>query len=406
MGLMGAGKSYVAVNRILRMFLEDTNRPIYTNLPIELDALLLDIAPRNPARREAYRERITFAPSVPGEVCEVVNPENGEVVGTFDRLLEFWYFTEPNSVVILDECSDLYSTDQRNERPATMVTYLNHVRHYKEDVYFFLQDASELDPRLRKKVGYVWVLENSTMRNIADVWMLRGLKWPVQFFFTEIYLGTELLSFNGSPYLARCKCRVQQQYTIWPRARGFKNYRSFSATATLPGKATAKESDTCGEFEPGIWPRVRDFFGNSGTLLAMLGGIVTAIWLGIRGVYALAGVNSSDVGGVLGQPVEKGKSNAVPVAVVGDGTNRLAVASVPGVASTNVGPASAAGPVVNRRLVWASGQRARFSDGSTLEVGGTWIDSGRVRVVVALRPCGVECADGESVPWADVLVSR
>ena len=277
-------------------------------------------------------------------------------------------------------------------------------------MYFFLQDASELDPRLRKKIGYVWMLENSTMRNIADVWMLRGLKWPVQFFFCEIYLGTELLSFSGSPYLARCKCRVQQQYTIWPRSRGFKNYRSFSATATLPGKATAKESDTCGEFEPGIWPRVRDFCGNSGTLVAMLGGIATALWLGIKGVYALAGVDSATVGEHL-----YGKTNSV--AVSKSGTNGVDVASerapvVPGARSGDVstngpaGPVAVSGAVVARRLVWATGQRARFSDGSTLEVGGVTTDGGSVRIVRSLRPGGVEWSDGGFSVWADVLVSR
>ena len=123
-GGMGAGKSYIAVNREMRSYLEDSDRPIYTNLPCdgeELDALLLDLRSKT-VRQEVYRRRITFLPVASGQKAvplfedvrrnargEVTNrrlvamkDDDGEVIEA-DVLCEFWLFTRPNAVIFLDE---------------------------------------------------------------------------------------------------------------------------------------------------------------------------------------------------------------------------------------------------------------------------------------------------------------
>lgn len=312
MGLMGAGKSYVAVNKWLLESLRDSGRHVYTNLPCDGDERerLLIHASRNLAKREEMRSRLHFLPHLPGEVvCRIETyrdgdrwavrrldgPENLDKEGRDkgrDLLLEFWYFVEANSVIYLDEVGDLYNTEKRKERPDFLISFINHHRHYKIDLFFFLQDVADIDPQVRRKIQFCYVVTNSTKCNIADWWVLRGFRWPVQFFRVRMILGSKLR--KGDPYMVSER-DPDETYAIWPSSRGFRNYRSFSAASTLPGMKLPSEKDLSTDFDPRLWPKVLNWLGQSSGVLAMAGGLAVALWLGVRGVYAMAGLNSGAI---------------------------------------------------------------------------------------------------------------
>src|ERR1039457_271565 len=176
-GDVGAGKTFCLVHCILPDYIRGTRRPIYTNLPIDGDEFewyLCWLTP-NHALRDQYRERITLAQ--PGQVeafqefyvrrwwiderlagqviprddwpkdvssippgwrlCEsdlpwpadeaeekalLVSDPAFEVfldrrsAGMHDRVAEFWYFSKPNSVIVMDETADLWNALDRKSK--------------------------------------------------------------------------------------------------------------------------------------------------------------------------------------------------------------------------------------------------------------------------------------------------
>jgi len=318
-GLMGAGKSCVAVNKFLADWLENSDRPIYTNLPLrwvgekrhgqvvdginmetgqpaELLELVADLT-RNHAKRQAYMSRIHFLR--PGE--RVPLDENGQPlrylpldddgnpvpgaepveVGPKHGVREFWFFTKPNAVVLLDEVADIWSTEDRKNRPDTLKSYIRHHRHYKDDLYFFFQDKEDIDPDLRRKIQFLWTVRNSTKENIWDHWATRGIRWPVQFFFVKCYLGREVVGMAEDSMKRR---QPQEAWNYWPSRRDFRHYWSFSQAGTLPGKKAASDKQHSTDFDPSVWKRIRGFTNNLAPLLAMLAFVVVLAFMGYQAI--------------------------------------------------------------------------------------------------------------------------
>lgn len=370
-GSVGAGKSYIATNREMRRWLEESDRPIYTNLPINVEEFLCYCS-RSPVTRDKYRRRLHFLHDIEREVFDrkLVKPvgleehpggpvkweevpwpetveemkelrENGcriELIniGKRNMLAEFWYFCKPNAVIFLDELADIYPAvvekDEKQIGPdgkplpqkrvynrQTLRSYINHHRHYKDDLYFFMQNREDVDVQVRRKILYVYYVENMKYRNMFDWWALKGLRWPVQWFRVRIYQGRKVLGKGGDFDVFESIDR----YGMFPTRRGFKNYRSFSAAVGLAGKRKVASADAKSTDLDTVWSRVRSWLAGAWAPLSVLGFIVAAIVAGIRFMYALAGVSSDSI-----NPYFSKSSHTNRVAAAHSTTNSAAATNV------------------------------------------------------------------------------
>ena len=296
-GLPGAGKSYVAVNFFLRDVLVNTNRPIATNLPINIDALINDIVLskgkkfRKPIERkkleDSIRSRITY---LQDEDREVLNQTTGQpTLGddgkplVLNEIRNFWYFTKPNSYIALDESADLFNArNYRESGKSKLQTYINHNRHYKDDLLFIAQSYEDLDKQLRKKFRSIYRVTNSINENIFESrWML-GLKWPIQFFIIRGYI----------PQASRLI--EQDQFKSWPNSRGFANYQSFSKPESIDGKLVAGDDATSSDIgnKKGAF---KMFLQRAKMLFFMLVFFIALIAGGIWFIYELLSIDSSNI---------------------------------------------------------------------------------------------------------------
>jgi hypothetical protein len=377
---MGAGKSYVLVNRFMVDYLRDTNRPIYTNLPINLDAFLAFAAGGKPSLIEAYRERVTIAEHGKAHALDeqgqpILDASTGQP-RQFDRVKEFWRFTEPNSVIILDETADAFNSQAWKERPEELQSYINHHRHYKDDIFLCCQDRDDVDVQIRRKVQYVWLVSNSLTENISEHRLFLGMKWPLQFFMVRCFSGPQVMGKNAAA--TSRVAPINPTMIVWPRQGGFRNYQSFSASTSLPGKKMSKEGQKSGDVGQGLTSQWGAFFGR---IPAMLAGLVGLVGL-VVAVAFMARVYfqnlKSEIGGV--------QSENVATNIVGGVTN---APSVPGVASNR------------ERLVAAFPDRVvsnlrEYRRGDSL--GG--------RGIRAIGWDGVLWDDGTGSPWSVVFPGR
>jgi len=414
-GLMGAGKSNVAVNVWMREALVETNRHIYTNLPLkrvdesdpESDYVLVRQITGNLARRAALMARIhKLVPKmmIPrGEDGKPVSylplgdddlPIEGAErieLGPKHGVREFWYFTRPNAYVFLDEVADIWPTEERQKRPPDMKSYIRHHRHYKDDLFFMFQEAKDIDPDLRGKIQTHFFCKNSKKENMAENWMLRGLKWPVQFFMVEEYNGKSAIQATEE---ARQRLKKQNEvwYMAWPRT--FQTYHSFSQAQSLPGKESASETANSSDFDPRLWPQVKDFVKNLGPLASMAGMIVG---MGVGGYIGLmklldASKQSTAVSG-LSQPASV-KGNGSDQAKAPPGT-RLVELGINGEFQAVKTNASTVQVADRETLLMATARFVRTN--KRLYAKGDPIGGGKLETVLL---DGVVLDDGTSRSWA------
>lgn len=372
-GSVGAGKSFCAVNSLMADVIRNTRRHVYTNLPCDQDELewYLSWLAKSPSLREEYRKRLHFLypgkeeaweeywaePFWLNERKEVVPrdcwPRNAErakgrgwefgekelpwpvdldqeaeyrraghvkrkrSLGLHDRVAEFWFFTEPNAVIFLDETADIFNALKSKDRPETLQSYINHHRHYKDDLYFFMQAVDDIDVQVRRKILYLYYVENMKTVPMFNHWTLRGLRWPIQHFRVRQYLARKVLR-GGQDY---DRFEPLNGWKVWPSRRKYKNYRSFSAAQSLKGKKLPPQGAASTDMDT-PWMRVREWVFNLGQPLAVLGAIGVGIYMGIRFLYALAGLDSTSVGQMMG--LDKATTNGA-VNVTATTTNQSVV---------------------------------------------------------------------------------
>lgn len=340
-GTMGAGKTYFLVNVLMPDFLKKTKRPIWTNLPIELDTFLMRYA-RTPAETTEWRERIKFIDDtiaerdVPILTKEGVPAEkDGKPITEKRRISmirEFWWFTDPNSIVILDETADIWNALEHSGRPTTLQAYIRQHRHYKDDLYFCCQDRDDIDIQVRSKILYVYDVTN--MKNepmVPGMALLRGLRWPVVWFRVRVYLGKKVFGRKGE--LSGFE-PIKPLPAIVPSKKGFACYHSHAAANRLIGKKLPSDKDKNEDMET-VKERILDWIPNLAYPVACLGGAFMAAWLFLQFIWwHQSGFQGPWWKGGRGGAVavkEKPKfavSNSVPVqAVPPTGSNRVDTAS-------------------------------------------------------------------------------
>jgi len=412
-GLMGAGKSYMAVNWLLPRYLLGTGRHVYTNLPIdgaEGERLICSLA-RNPIKQAELRARIHFLPKAVGEVGTVTDEDTGLTAGEHDRLSEFWFFVEPNSVVILDEAADIWPAKEQRTNAPTLLSFINHSRHYKIDLYVFTQHVDDLDPRVRRKIHHTYLVANSVWENMFEHTFFKGMRWPIQFFMVKQYLGPDVI---GMSWRAAKKVATLNSWHIWPRAKGFRHYRSFSEAGKLPGMRRARE-DSESEDLKSVGARV-GMMAEGFWRLTMYGAMaVVGAYMGWRFLYGLlhAGDNHAVDQGLAsafdltnGPPSEGGAGGRAARAGRIAQTNQEVSVVIPGAAPV-LASAVNPGVVGQQKKEVIEPELIRFvTSGYAKTTRGRRIGVGSVVggiTVQRLSIGGVESSEGRQVSWDDLL---
>ena len=278
---MGAGKSCVAVNFIMLDELQHGHRHIYTNLPIYRDRIAHYLASGRRAKAQTFLERIHILENR----LETVRDESGKPIMVpespkpgaplvecrLHMVQSFWRFTRPNSLIIVDEAADIWNARNWKQTQSEagveeneLQSYINHHRHYKDDLYILAQSVTDIDKQIRNKFQYVWVVSNSTKENMFEARWLKGLKWPIQFFKIRIYHPRDL----------REPCEM---YNFFPKRIYFTFYDSFSASHRLPGKALPENSSGSSDHGQSYLKQVSNFRRNIGYILVLGGFLATII---------------------------------------------------------------------------------------------------------------------------------
>lgn len=279
-GLMGAGKSCVAVNFIMLDELQYGSRHIYTNLPIYPERIAHYLASGRRSKAQAFLDRIHLLENrletvrdedgKPLLISESPKPGSPLVECRLNMVQSFWRFTKPNSLILVDEAADIWNARNWKQTQSEagledneLQSYINHHRHYKDDLYILAQSATDIDKQIRNKFQYIWVIANSTKENIFDARWLKGIKWPIQFFKIRIYHPREMKE----------PCEL---YNFFPKKIHFTFYDSFSASHRLPGKALPDKTSASSDHGQSYLKQVSNFRRNIGTLL-IFGGFISAM---------------------------------------------------------------------------------------------------------------------------------
>lgn len=309
-GNMGGGKTYTALHRIMSDYLLNTERPVYTNIPINVPQYLTTLT-RKESQRAKIEARLHF---LKAEVAPVLDAEGQPVKDDKGRpfeackLREFWHHCEPNAVVVLDELGELYNSRDRHSNPELLGYYINQHRHYKDDVYFICQSKLDIDAQVRRKIQYLWRVKNSLKENISEAWWMRGLRWPVQFFIVEKWVCQvgEDLKTSGK--------EAEEVFWVRPNKYGYRSYNSFSASTKLTGKKLAKDEDASSDVNESFARRLRTFWRNAWrpVIVVFLGAV--AAWFFWKGLQKMDAVARGEEVGFWGSTGEKKKKTAPAVA--------------------------------------------------------------------------------------------
>jgi hypothetical protein len=272
---------------------------------------------KSPAKREALQKRLHKLQ--PGEewVEGFKDPETGTEYpgGNRDRVREFWFFTRPNAVIVLDEIADLYPAEggEGVAVPETLARYCRMHRHLKDDFYGFIQHKADLVAKARRLVQTVLVVTNSTRENIFSWWMLKGIKWPIQFFTVRQYVATAVMDLPTLENITGVP--TQETWTVWPNAKGFKCYNSFSAVGFLGWKKPAEGAASTDVKQP-LWWRIAGFVRKSPMLFALCGAVLVAAYIAVTTFRALLDPRTaSTLLGAAAPGVGVTPSNVPPVEV-------------------------------------------------------------------------------------------
>lgn len=316
-GIMGAGKTYVGTNFFIWDELRNGDRHIYTNLPIKPEVIAKDLAGGRPTKRREILERLHIlenkmspvldADGNPIMVPSSEHPNAAMVPLVLNEIQCFWRFTQPNSVIVLDECADWFNA--RNWKAVAdlgmekneLQSYVNHHRHYKDDLYVICQNIEDIDKQIRTKFHHLYRIANSLKENMFEWRFLKGIKWPIQFFKVRVYHPRNLKE-------------EEESFTVWPRAAGFKRYDSFSASERLPGKKMPPKDAASSDFGQSYWKRMSLWLARSWQLVMWMGfgaGLIGGVgWV----VYGLVVMDSNTLATVM-TPTDKNPAHVTGAAM-------------------------------------------------------------------------------------------
>ena len=248
-GKQRAGKTFYCVTLIVK-YLRQSDRNIYTNLPLNPDILCnyaCNGKLKNTALYESYLKRLHVFVNFKNKKrreYRIFKPLNIDFIGVHkiyktqllaqDKIRTFWKITEPNSVIILDEvyqffsATDIFDTTTKELRKE-LLCYSRQHGHFKDDMFLVSHSQHDLDIHIRRGIQRQYVVQNSKYTNMFEgIKWLRGLKYPWQFFLVNAYEYGET--------------ELSDRYVVRPDKIIFKCYNSFSTAETLNKKAVSASS--------------------------------------------------------------------------------------------------------------------------------------------------------------------
>lgn len=270
-GTPGSGKTFSITHVTFKEYALSSNRPIATNLPLNLDKFielhnLGDAAAEKlrkrvillkdrfstawgekaytilPDGREIEREddhaalypnaeikRVRFPlereAQVVGKDREEVSPEN-----KFHEIREFWRFGPSGCVYLIDEIGKYASALDRNKRSKELGTYLQQHRHYHDDIYFLCQNFSQADKQIRDNVERRYICKRSTSERMIKTRFFGTYMYPVLFFM--------LCEVTGDPMSTKDfrNGEISRQWWVFPSKKKYACYNSYSKGDGLSGK--------------------------------------------------------------------------------------------------------------------------------------------------------------------------
>ena len=310
-GLPRNGKSFYCCTRILED-LENTERCIYTNLPVHPDTIARLVATRKNSKTIEYldllegilsRIRVFRKFNTRAELMEFrkKNPlwcnldlhrdhrqdgniiRSGRLLYTMEELAEYWNYTRANSIFYLDECYQIWNCLDASERGAEnkarrkeLQNYMRMHGHDGDDIFLISHKDRDLDKFILDTCSYRINVRNSKYWPIVPQevidrhWWLSwigSLRWPFQFFILRTYIGDE--QTHHKTFYKASKSYIFRCYDSMSRPNGLKN-RGFDSSS-------AKSSDINNNW----FRELRSWFLDSlPALIIIFLAIVT-----IRGIY-------------------------------------------------------------------------------------------------------------------------
>jgi zona occludens toxin (predicted ATPase) len=389
-GLMGAGKSYIAVNWVLRDELKNGKRHVYTTLPLKVDSIARAVGGKSLAKQNAIAERIHILEDALKPVLDSsgapIMKDGGQLQLNEARC--FWRFTKPNSLIIVDECADYWEAGKAENKKLGVEAgefgvYLRQHRHYKDDLWMICHNLSDVDPQLRRKFHYVWTVANSRNEPIVDNKWFRNIRWPVQFFIVRQYSAADVK-------------KPMDTHHVQPLPDGYDMYDSFSAASRLPGKEMPPEEARSADYKPSLWGRVKEV-ARALRKVAMIflvlgvGGYIAFYWILAPALgFAEQGVQSKARGYANGK-ARPAPLAVAPAAVVVSGSGSVAAEGAVPENTAEGAPLPEKRPVT---VVFRSPRFVRYSDGLRFAVGNLY----EGKQVTEINTLGIVFDDGSTLP--------
>ena len=208
-GVLGSGKTLCAVDKI-RDYLSE-GRPVATNLDIKIENMLLPES----------KKTITRIPDKP-------RVEDLQMLG-YAYPQDEKYDENRFGLVVLDECATwLNSRNWNDKERKALIDYFLHIRKYRWDVYFLVQDIEAVDGQLRKAL-----CEHLVICKRWDRMRILKLK-PPRVHQAHIYYGQS----TTGPYVGRWTYRGDDLLEAYDTGQVFTDDQEFMGDELVDMRAT------------------------------------------------------------------------------------------------------------------------------------------------------------------------
>jgi len=255
-GEQGGGKTYFCVLSI-KEFLEDTKRHIYTNMPLYIDQICLNLKDSR-SRLQEYLSRIhLFVRSDSEGVIEPSEIERlkkdsplymsdySQNLLPYSDIRNFHNHISHGAVIFIDEVHNVFSSLSYREKGADvqrelLMNFLSEHRHYRLDVFLILPNINNADVIIRNLYAMYYHIYNGKDTNILPWRFFKG--------FTFECFGIQFFKVIGYKKDSTISC---YEKAIFPCKRYFKFYNSHSESQKLTfGNLKKQNEDDSGFSSP------------------------------------------------------------------------------------------------------------------------------------------------------------
>lgn len=144
-GILGGGKSYSAVHRIIERIA--AGGMVYTNVAVYPEKLL------------AYVEQKHFVKCDP----------NSLVLLGDKQISDFQKHTAPGSLLVIDESHEWFNARDWDKASRTLLSFLTQSRKYDNDIIFITQHDHNLDKQFSRLVANIWKFKDLSKEKLPEI---------------------------------------------------------------------------------------------------------------------------------------------------------------------------------------------------------------------------------------------